>query len=105
MSKVTSKLQVTLPKAIAQSYQIRPGDDIAFEAAGDVIRILPANAKGQDQLLDVKTRLLIFDSATERQKVRDLERRSRETSVDGDASACRGWTREELYERGTPLSD
>jgi len=45
MSKVTSKLQVTLPKTIAQSYQIRLGNDIEFEAAGDVIHILPTKAK------------------------------------------------------------
>jgi AbrB family looped-hinge helix DNA binding protein len=28
MGKVTSKLQVTVPKAIAQRYGIRPGDEI-----------------------------------------------------------------------------
>ncbi|PZP64635.1 MAG: AbrB family transcriptional regulator, partial [Azospira oryzae] len=28
MAKVTSKLQVTLPKALAQRYRIRPGDEI-----------------------------------------------------------------------------
>ena len=28
MAKVTSKYQVTLPRAIAEKYKIRPGDDI-----------------------------------------------------------------------------
>jgi len=105
MSKVTSKLQVTLPKTIAQSYQIRPGNDIEFEAAGDVIHILPTKAKEQDQLLDVKTRLRIFDLATERQRIRELDQQSQEAKTEGNASASRGWTRDELYERGTPFSD
>ncbi len=35
MAKVTSKYQVTVPKAIAQKYGIRPGDDIDWVAAGD----------------------------------------------------------------------
>ena len=30
MSRVTSKLQVTVPRAIAQRYGIRPGDEIRF---------------------------------------------------------------------------
>ncbi|MGH9261460.1 MAG: AbrB/MazE/SpoVT family DNA-binding domain-containing protein, partial [Acidimicrobiales bacterium] len=42
MAKVTSKLQVTIPKHLAATYRIAPGDDIAWEAAGDVIRIVPA---------------------------------------------------------------
>jgi len=40
MAKVTSKLQVTVPKALAERYAIRPGDEIAWEAAGDVIRVV-----------------------------------------------------------------
>ncbi|MCY4199475.1 MAG: AbrB/MazE/SpoVT family DNA-binding domain-containing protein [Gammaproteobacteria bacterium] len=104
MSKVTSKPQAILPKAIAQSYQIRPGDDVEFEAAADVTRILPTRTKGQDKLLDVKTRLRIFDSATERQQIREINRQTQEAETDDDSSACRGWTREELYERGAPLA-
>ena len=41
MTKVTSKLQVSLPKALADQYGIRPGDDLAWEAAGDIIRVIP----------------------------------------------------------------
>ena len=41
MAKVTSKLQVTVPKVLADRYDIRPGDEIRFEEAGDVIRIIP----------------------------------------------------------------
>ena len=46
MAKVTSKCQVTVPKAIAQQYGIRPGDDIDWVAAGDVIRVIPSRNQG-----------------------------------------------------------
>jgi AbrB family looped-hinge helix DNA binding protein len=42
MSKVTSKYRVTLPKAIAEQYGIRPGDEIDWVPAGDVIRVIPS---------------------------------------------------------------
>jgi AbrB family looped-hinge helix DNA binding protein len=41
MSRVTSKLQVTVPKAIAERYGIRPGDEIDWVPAGDAIRVVP----------------------------------------------------------------
>ncbi len=41
MAKVTSKLQVTIPKAIAHQYGIAPGDEIEFKAAGDMIASSP----------------------------------------------------------------
>ena len=44
MSRITSKLQVTVPKAIAERYGIRPGDEIRFEESGEVIRVVPASA-------------------------------------------------------------
>ena len=45
MSKVTSKLQVTLPKAIAQAHGIRPGDEIEWASAGETIRVQPLKAQ------------------------------------------------------------
>lgn len=93
MSKVTSKLQVTVPKALAERYGIRPGDDIRFEAAGEVMRVVPASANVQREGLDIEQRLRLFDDATERQRKRERGRRP------GRASR-RGWIREELYERG-----
>ena len=42
MAKVTSKLQVTIPKRIAERFGISPGDNIEFVAAGDSISIRPA---------------------------------------------------------------
>jgi AbrB family looped-hinge helix DNA binding protein len=88
MSRVTSKLQVTVPKAIAQRFGIRPGDEIEFQAAGDAIRIEPA---GKRKPLSIEERLRLFDEAT---------RRVRKRRWKGKPPEGRGWTREELYERG-----
>lgn len=93
MSKVTSKFQVTIPKALAVHYGIRPGDDIRFEASEEIIRVIPSDAATSTDELDVKTRLRLFDAATDRQQKRDAGRRPRRASE-------RGWTRDELYERG-----
>lgn len=98
MAKVTSKLQVTVPKSLARRYGIRPGDEIRFEEAGETIRVVPPAASAAEQELDVETRLRLFDAATERQRARQAGRRRR-------AAAGRGWTREELYDRGRPDTD
>ena len=98
MSKVTSKLQVTVPKALAERYGIRPGDDIRFEGAGEIIRVVPASAGVPREGLDVEARLRLFDAATERQRKRDGGRSA-------DRASTRGWTREELYERGHADTD
>lgn len=94
---MTSKLQVTLPKAIADRYGIRPGDEIEWEAAGDAIRIIPegiprGNASSGRPLNE---RLRLFDLATERLR-RNLPKRRRLQVRD------RGWKREDLYIRGGP---
>jgi AbrB family looped-hinge helix DNA binding protein len=44
MAKVTSKRQVTVPKAIAEQYGIRPGDEIEWLPAGDAIRVVPMSS-------------------------------------------------------------
>jgi AbrB family looped-hinge helix DNA binding protein len=92
VSKVTSKLQVTIPKAVAERYRIRPGDSVDWVPAGDVIRLEPC--AGRAPALSVAERLDLFDRATERQRQRDGRR--------GGGAGDRGWTREELYERGGP---
>jgi len=92
MAKVTSKLQVTIPKAIAQRYRLAPGDDIRWLPAGDAIRVVPQEVR---DVPDLKERLAWFDEATKRQHLRDSRRkRTAETQPE------RGWTREELYSRG-----
>ena len=98
MAKVTSKLQVTVPKALAEHYGIRPGDDIRFEESGEVIRVVPANAGAPTDGLDIEARLRLFDAATARQQTREAGRQARRTST-------RGWTREDLYEHGRSRAD
>jgi AbrB family looped-hinge helix DNA binding protein len=90
MAKVTSKLQVTIPKALANQYGIDPGDQIRWEAAGDAIRVV---REGRGPTVDVEARLRVFDQATRRQRARQRKGRRPRASR-------RGWTREELYERG-----
>ena len=92
MGKITSKLQVTVPKALAERYGITPGDDIRFEEAGEIMRVVPANTASPAAGLDVEERLRLFDAATARQRAREAARPARH-------AATRGWTREELYER------
>ena len=91
MAKVTSKYQVTLPKAIADEYNIRPGDDIDWVAAGEVIRVIPPGK--QTVAEDQESRLRFFDQATERIRRRSAGRRAKH-------SRDRGWRREDLYTRG-----
>ena len=91
MAKVTSKYQVTLPKAIANQYRIRPGDHIDWVAAGEVIRVRPPATRNAPESLE--SRLRIFDDATERQRGRGLKSKSRVVRQ-------RGWKREDLYSRG-----
>ena len=91
MAKVTSKYQVTLPRAIADKYNIRPGDDIDWVAAGEVIRVIPPSR--QAAVEDQESRLRLFDQATERLRRRVKGRRIRR-------SRDRGWKREDLYTRG-----
>ncbi len=92
MATVTSKLQVTIPKAVAERFDIRLGDEIDWVPAGDGIRVVPHGAAPAARA--VQERLQIFDQATERQ--RECERQGPATPV-GEA---RGWTRDQLYQRG-----
>lgn len=88
MSRVTRTLRVTIPKALAERYGIRPGEEVEWIPDGDGIRL---ELVGRRKPLDVEARLKLFDDATKRQRRR--ERR-------GEASGDRGWTREDLYTRG-----
>ena len=91
MAKITSKYQVTLPKAIAEQYEIRPGDNIDWEPAGEVIRVVPAGKQAVSG--DRESRLHWFDLATERQRRRAARGRNQ-------PARDRGWKREDLYKRG-----
>lgn len=92
MSKVTSKLQVTVPKAIAERVGIRPGDELEWIVAGGFLKVVPSSAAKRRSAAE---RLALFDAATRRQKLRQKGRRR------GKSPRNRGWTREELYRRGS----
>lgn len=93
MAKVTSKLQVTIPKALAERYGIAPGAEVDWLPAGEAIRVVP-RAGQQRRGSDHARRMRLFDEATERQRQRSAARRLQKRS------SGRGWTREELYRRG-----
>jgi AbrB family looped-hinge helix DNA binding protein len=91
MAKVTSKYQVTVPRAIADRYDIHPGDQIEWAPAGDVIRVIPAGTKAVPEDQDAKLRL--FDEATKRHRKRPSGSHAKRVND-------RGWKREDLYSRG-----
>ncbi len=106
MPKVTSKLQLTVPKKIADQYGIRPGDELEWIPAGESIRVELVRLRGKAQAghgLTTEEKLALFDANTkwldelqaEELKKNQGNRVTREN---------RGWTREELYEdeRGLP---
>lgn len=97
MSKVTSKLQVTVPKAVAEQLGIKPGDQIDWEIIGDQLRVSPHMKKSQKKAGARNERLRLFDQATRRQRKRDL---NIHPALIRAASSGRGWIREDLYSRG-----
>jgi len=40
-ARVTSKAQITVPKAVRERLGIRPGDDLAFEIRGVHVEVVP----------------------------------------------------------------
>ena len=109
MSKVTSKLQVTLPKAIADRYGVGPGSDVVFEPAGESIRVLVAREPGlvQSSGVSIADKQALLEAASLRQAARNRRHRLGRTASVRKAKAGqtakqvgRGWTRENLYDRG-----
>lgn len=106
MAKVTSKLQVTIPKAVADLYGIAPGDDVHWVPAGDTIHV---TKKGESycgaQRRSVAERLRLFREMLNRQRQREAH--PEETPDVSDRpwkphEIARGWRREDLYDRGRP---
>ena len=102
---MTSKLQLTVPKAIADKYGIRPGDELEWSPAGDSIRVEVARVKRKSGMrLNAAERLELFDEATKRirEKIR-LRQGGKPSHPSVAPKSGRGWTREELYgDRGFP---
>jgi AbrB family looped-hinge helix DNA binding protein len=92
MAKVTNKLQVTLPKRIAEAHGIAPGDDIEFVSSGPVIQIhTSANRAAQIQL-SKEERLRLIDQASQRQRAREAD-----SDWPLKQTGERDWQREDLY--------
>jgi bifunctional DNA-binding transcriptional regulator/antitoxin component of YhaV-PrlF toxin-antitoxin module len=100
MAKVTSKLQLTLPKAIAEQYKIRPGDELDWLPAGETIRVVKRSrsASPRADAATLQQRLRLFEQATARQEKRNTAFRRKHGHVTQPSN--RGWTREDLYDRG-----
>lgn len=102
MPKVTSKLQLTVPKVIADQYGIRPGDELQWVAAGDIIRVLPPGRVGRSgKEHTAKERLELFDLATKRQCARQAK--LPKNGALSKSLSERGWNRADIYDRD--LSD
>src|ERR1019366_6643409 len=104
MAKVTSKLQLTVPKAIADQYGIRPGEELEWIPAGESIRVELVRRKAKaGHPLTVEERLALFDAGMKRVDVLQAgelkENQGRRVTREN-----RGWTREDLYldDRGLP---
>jgi len=95
MPKITSKYQVTIPKKIADKYNMRPGDNIDWLEAGEAIRVVPSPKETKADDLDARLRL--FDQASERIRKRAAARKVRRPRD-------RGWKREDLYTTGSLTS-
>lgn len=93
MATITSKYQVTIPKKIADKYNLKPGDKLDWLEAGETIRVVPSGQQTFED--DRETRLRLFDQATERIRKRAPRRKLKEPRD-------RGWKREDLYVRGRP---
>jgi AbrB family looped-hinge helix DNA binding protein len=106
MAKVTSKLQLTIPKAIADRYKIRPGDDLEWMPAGDTIRVIPCSSPRRGgHTRTVEERLKLFAQATLRQRAREASPDRGENQAEEGWKPHeieRGWRREDLYTRGRP---
>jgi len=106
MPKVTSKLQLTVPKAIADQYGIRPGDELQWIPAGDSIRVELVRRKAKaGHELTTEERVALFDANMERiDRLQAKQLKEAKKNNTRMTRENRGWTREELYEddRGLP---
>jgi bifunctional DNA-binding transcriptional regulator/antitoxin component of YhaV-PrlF toxin-antitoxin module len=93
MTRVTGKFQITLPRRLVDTYGIHVGDEVELVAAGDVIAIVPPGAA--KPMLSLEERLRLFDESQRRVR----ERKPLPAPSDPED---RGWTRDELYDRGRP---
>ena len=91
MARVTGKFQITLPKALVDQCGIRVGDELDLRPIGRSIQMARRSVPDATRLRH--ERLSQFDRATKRQ-------RARQTTTVVAPTRSRGWTREDLYDRG-----
>ena len=69
MSRVTGKLQVAVPKGVAQRYGIRPDDEVLLRGVrGGHSRRAGTKPRAQIEGLDIEARLRLFDAPNVRQR-------------------------------------
>jgi bifunctional DNA-binding transcriptional regulator/antitoxin component of YhaV-PrlF toxin-antitoxin module len=98
MAKVTRKLQLTIPRVVADQYGIRAGDEVEFAPSGSFIRMVPPSLRRSHLTTAEKVRL--FRQLLERhrnQRQHQSRVRQAKTQVEGE----RGWKREDLCTRGS----
>jgi len=95
MSKVTSKLQVTIPKGIADQYGIRPGDEVRWEIREPGPMMVPGTVSRPR--LTPEERVALFRS--EMARLEEIQGKRKWPRL-----RKRDWTREGIYEeaRGLP---
>ena len=98
MAKVTSKLQLTIPKVVADQYGIRPGDNVELSPSGGFIRMVPPLRRHEEVTTQEKVRL--FKQLLERHRS-GRKNQSKAHRAKAQAEAGRGWKREDLYTRGS----
>jgi AbrB family looped-hinge helix DNA binding protein len=94
MAKVTSKLQITIPKKIADQFGIKPGDELEFVPRAGGIRLVPAG-RWSEPKLNPEERVRLF-----RDSMKRADQRADELGIKPvEDESKRDWTREELYTR------
>lgn len=103
MPKVTSKLQLTVPKVIAEKYGIRPGDELEWSPAGDGIRVRLVKKEAKAEVSRAERLALFDENAKWLDEIQAEELKRSESRGTRITRENRGWTREELYgDRGFP---
>ncbi len=97
-SKVTSKLQVTVPKALAERYGIHPGSVVEWQAEQGFLRFLPPGRRRAPQL-EIGERLRLLRESRARQ--REREAAAGDIASPGDSQEA-GGNGEELDAPGRP---
>ncbi len=89
MARVTTKLQLTIPKGLADAYGIRPGDEVDLLASGPVIRLVPPRARRRQITNEERTAIVqeMIDRIRDRARAEPMQ-----------PGRDRGWRREDAYE-------